>query len=585
MSLNLKSAIARFLWPGIALATAIVCGQVAETVINQNDFFNSVEGSTINELQASVKPLDNSKEIVLINIDQNSAKTVFPGKSVNAVDRKVLGELIHLLAKSRASVILSDIILAEPMPTEDPTLAQEISEAIKLNNSRIIFTAHAENGVENLDEPDNWSYDFKVAPTIKSLGKKIDIGFANPFTHDQNVLGCLIFKSDKSTGQEYIHSALLAAWRHRRIDPSEAELTDTQLLTPNWEADLGFNQELPLQWTKSQVGFKTISIENASAELRKSNFQPFTNQIVIIADIRGDDDEAFVPQHGIVKGSLILANLINTALATPSQRIHWPTDDMPKFISIIIAFLGALLLQVRKPVFIALAVLIPSASVILVPILLAKTQRLVVPMLSPFLTVAGTLLISLIFLAIQAPKKDPRVAGELTEATVLFSDLTASTEWVQKIGAVEYQKRFAAWLDMCEKSIRKHGGEVERTTGDGFIAVFPKNPIDSSPAALVTCQEILNGMIENEFEVSFGFESGPVSGGYINEAGRKVWSSSGTTVNMAKRLQSEAGKLDQMIVFGPIAARILKETSSVKSLGRHSLKGLEDEVEIFAVQE
>ena len=90
-------------------------------------------------------------------------------------------------------------------------------------------------------------------------------------------------------------------------------------------------------------------------------------------------------------------------------------------------------------------------------------------------------------------------------------------------------------------------------------------------------------MKHGELRASFGFESGPVSGGFLIESGRRVWSSSGTTVNMAKRLQSLADSVGSQIVFGPIAARVLAESHSIRSLGHHPLKGIEGDVECFAI--
>lgn len=565
----------------IAIAIATLTSFVVVTAINTNPFLNQLEQGTINYFQSIIPPLEKQSDIILVNLDKESATALGASNPAqDSINRKFHGELIDRLAKAKASVVLVDIIFEERVPEQEAEFFSNLKSAAETSSTAIIMTKEGYE-VTSDDKEDDWiGHVFDCDPGLKQFEQKFDFGMALAFHPDALVIGCLASKTDVETDKTIYHTALLTAWRHMRLNPNEAKLHDGRLHLPGWDAQVGFNNEFALQWTNGKNAFKTIPFLTALESLRKGDSAIFKDKIIIIGDTRGSD-VVEVPIHGSVPGSLVIANLVNSALAPGSQRLKWFNSDSHHIPVILFSTFMFLAVLSQKRVLQIISLLSPLIIGLLIPISFALIFHVVMPATWPFISTLTTVVIALITLAVQAPQKDTRIAGELSEATVLFSDLTASTEWVQKIGAVEYQHRFGEWLDECEKSIRKFGGHVERTTGDGFIAVFPNPPVVSCPNALKTCQEILANMTQNEFDVSFGFESGPVSGGYLIEAGRKVWSSSGTTVNLAKRLQSEAGKLNELIVFGPIAARFLKETTTVKSLGHHTLKGIEGEIEIF----
>lgn len=566
----------------ICFALAVVSTLLIETLTARSQFFNEMEGKTLTELQFVPKPIPPSPAITRIVITEADGKALSPNNSSGALPRPVIAKLILSLAKSNASVVLSDILFVDEKPGEDPEFLSQIQSALDLKNTALIFPADTVESWENPKEWDDFTDVFHVMPGLRELDGNITISMTLGLAPVQNLIGCLPFKDDGYTGVRHYHSAILAAWKHQRLDPKNTQLANRTLNLDSWEAKLGYNHELPLIWTPKREDFPSISFSEAITELNQGNDKPFQDKIIIISDGRNRDDIAIIPKHGEVPGSLAVANLINVALSPPSQRVSW-FDYTIQFNAIVVgAFMTGLLFLSRNKLLFLFGICAPFVFGLLIPYLLATTQRIIFPTIWPLMACLIPATIGAAY-SLLRPKDQIYSPGQLTEATILFSDLTSSTEWVQKIGAVEYQSRFTKWLDICEAILIIHEGHIERTTGDGFIAVFPNPPVKSSPSALKSCQEILKQMEDNhsEFDVSFGFESGPVSGGFLTESGRKVWSSSGTTVNMAKRLQSEAGKLDSQIIFGPIAARILAETTTIQSLGRHKLKGIEGEIECF----
>lgn len=529
------------------------------------------------ELQFSVKPLPPNPDIVLITVDGDSAQTLQKESPIGPLDRRIYGRLISKLAHAKVSVFLSDIIFLADVPEQDEEFFNAIKQTGQMGSMAMIFTVADIDAQPNPESMDGYDYEFAFNPRFADL--QVDLGMALAFAPDEQVIGCLPFKRDMYSNERYPHTALLATWRHLRLDPADASLTNRRLTLPSWEADLGFNKELPLVWTSEARAFPELSLTEALAKLEKEP-TVFKDKIVLLGDIRSDTDQVQVPRQGTVRGVYVLANLINSALSPPSQRVHWFDSKSHHVWITIVAWICGVAVFMRKTWLVLIAIAAPLLIGLLVPWVMATNFRIILPVIWPILSLGLTIGTGLLILVIQSPELDTRAAGNLSEATILFADLTQSTEHVQAVGALEYQEQFSHWCKMCEEVIRRKGGSIERTTGDGFIAVFPHQLIQSSHECLAACESILDKTAPG-LTPTFGFESGPVSGGYVTEAGRNVWSSTGITVNMAKRIQSLSSQLGHAIVFGPIAARSISERQKVTSLGNRKLKGIQGKTECF----
>ncbi|MBS1712204.1 MAG: adenylate/guanylate cyclase domain-containing protein [Armatimonadetes bacterium] len=575
--------IRRYQWAFASLAVALAGSFFAKWLVEQNPFFNRIEGETLTNLQFSAKPLPVNPDIFLIQITDDDGAFFSPSRPNESLDRRIIGQLFESLAKAKASVIVSDLFFVSENPESDPEFLASLRRGVAAKDSSFVFLAQDGDAFEDPSEPDQYGYTFLCLPAILELDGQADIGMALPFEPDGEVIGLVAKKVDIESGRTYFHTALLAALRHLRQNPADLKVEQDRLSVGSWDAQLGPNGELPLLWTPRGQNLASMPLRQAIKALDRGDAGQFRDKIVIVCDVRKGKDDRYVHSVGPVKGSTVVGQMVNTLLVPSSQRIRWMDFDLFQVFVVGASWLAAWLVGARNRWLIGVALALPFAFGAGVPWVAATQFRLILATVWPFLGVALSVAGALGLRALRAPRHDPRLAGELTEATVLFSDFTDSTGWVQKIGAVEYQRRYIAWLDLCEKHIRRKGGEIERTTGDGFIAVFPAGAVTSAPGCLEACQRILVEMEPGGFEVTFGFESGPVSGGYLSEAGRRVWSSSGTTVNMAKRLQTLAGDVGRAIVIGPISARVLKESEPIESLGRFQLKGIDGEVEAFAI--
>ncbi|MBX7132723.1 MAG: hypothetical protein K1X67_08620 [Fimbriimonadaceae bacterium] len=184
------------------------------------------------------------------------------------------------------------------------------------------------------------------------------------------------------------------------------------------------------------------------------------------------------------------------------------------------------------------------------------------------------------------------------QATVLFVDLKSSTPLVIKVGATEAPKILGQFLKACTQAIVSNAGHVERTLGDGVLAVFFGPPIgkDDHAAralrAIESIQSSTTGLFREvaqrygaETGFTAGIESGPLTMEFAKEPGGWSWQSFGPTVHLAKRLQEASSKVGHAIVVGPMA-RSSASGSEFKLvvIGTIDAKGFDEQIVAATLQ-
>jgi len=75
--------------------------------------------------------------------------------------------------------------------------------------------------------------------------------------------------------------------------------------------------------------------------------------------------------------------------------------------------------------------------------------------------------------ALAPPKAiTPAAAGELKQITVLFADVSGSTELIETLDPEEADKRLAPALEAMQEAVRRFEGAVIKVQGDGIMALF-----------------------------------------------------------------------------------------------------------------
>jgi class 3 adenylate cyclase len=173
------------------------------------------------------------------------------------------------------------------------------------------------------------------------------------------------------------------------------------------------------------------------------------------------------------------------------------------------------------------------------------------------------------FAAGDGPAFPPGSAADRILATVMFSDIVASTERAAEIG----DRRWRALLDSHDELVRSeldaHDGREIKTTGDGFLALF------DAPARAIRCAvAIRDGLRDVGLDVRIGLHSGEVE-----LRGSDV---GGIAVNIGARV-AESGSGGDVVVSSTVRDLVAGSGIEFADMGEHALKGVPDPWRLFAV--
>jgi class 3 adenylate cyclase len=191
---------------------------------------------------------------------------------------------------------------------------------------------------------------------------------------------------------------------------------------------------------------------------------------------------------------------------------------------------------------------------------------------------------------------DPRAAtteAEHRQLTVMFCDLADSTGLSGRLDAETYRDLILAYQQLCTRSVERYEGYVARFFGDGMLVYFgyPRAHEDETQRAIHAGIEILDGLGDlNSGEKNhdlnlaarIGIATGPVVvGDIIGDGASQESAVIGETPNVAARLQALAEM--NRIVVSPATKNLAAGEFDFRSLGEHSLKGVEQPVVAWSV--
>jgi class 3 adenylate cyclase len=163
----------------------------------------------------------------------------------------------------------------------------------------------------------------------------------------------------------------------------------------------------------------------------------------------------------------------------------------------------------------------------------------------------------------------PGPSPERVLGTVLLTDIVESTDRATELG----DRRWRALLEEHQRLVRERlerfGGREVKTTGDGFLAIF-----DGPTRAVECASAIAADMPALGLDVRAGLHTGEVE--LIGE------DIGGIAVHVAARVSALAAAGQ---VLASRTVRDLAAGSGIEfdPIGRHALKGVEDEWEIYSV--
>jgi class 3 adenylate cyclase/tetratricopeptide (TPR) repeat protein len=161
-------------------------------------------------------------------------------------------------------------------------------------------------------------------------------------------------------------------------------------------------------------------------------------------------------------------------------------------------------------------------------------------------------------------------------AAVLFVDLVGSTALVAGSDPEVVRRRVTQFFDLVSGSIAAYGGTVEKFAGDAVMAAFgiPRAHEDDAERALRAALEIRAAVSELGLECRLGIDAGEIVTGGLDST-----FATGQAVNAAARLEQLAEPNE--ILVGPGAHRLALHAVEFESVGRRSLDGFAEPVEVW----
>lgn len=165
----------------------------------------------------------------------------------------------------------------------------------------------------------------------------------------------------------------------------------------------------------------------------------------------------------------------------------------------------------------------------------------------------------------------PAPVADRVLAAVVFTDIVDSTQQAQALGDAAWNELLDAHNRAIRAELRRFRGNEVRSMGDGFLATF-----DGPGRAIQCAKAVCDAVSELGLKVRVGVHTGEVE-----FAGNDV---RGLAVHIASRI-ADLGKADDIVVSRTVKDLVAGSGFSFVDYGTHTLKGLDDEWQVFKAAE
>lgn len=187
------------------------------------------------------------------------------------------------------------------------------------------------------------------------------------------------------------------------------------------------------------------------------------------------------------------------------------------------------------------------------------------------------------------------------EAVLFYADLRSFTALADATPGRDLIHLLDDCFDCMVRPVQRHGGEVLKFMGDGLLAVFrtgeradDRRRASTCAAALAAASEALELMSEltgrrnvegkSTPALNIALHVGSVEYGNVGTATRLDFTVIGPAVNEASRIQALCKDLQQELLVSEVfAAAAERSRDHLVSLGRHRLRGVARETELFTI--
>jgi class 3 adenylate cyclase len=579
----------------IPLSVAIAATTAARLAVDRLDWPNhlekSVQLSRVDSLR--IKP---SYKIVVVAISPESGEKLGLDEGAQ-IGVAQFHEFVELLDRHEQTTVLLDVVLGAPGLQETPPLTKAGKEFAKLlkrieRTNVVLGTRFIQEkefpGLYDalLDESEpNGSKAYTQPLTVwhGPPSAKVYPGLLEYLQVSDFAFGASLARQDVRTGRLVLYAPVAAILMNRAVQPTSVEVLENEGLVVagplKWRID--GNHSVDVRYTQKRNPFHTVDFADAMLSLRNGDAAMFRDNIAVVGFV-GLADEVFTRPFGPIDGCEFKAHMVNTLLSEANRGVRWTPDWFGIAYVFLFAAGIAFSLASSSKVFATAGPLILCGLAVAAPYLSEMNWRLYLETVAPGISIAVSLIASLAMTLALGFRRDLRVAGSVAETTVLFGDVTGSTQRLVEMGSPKYRLEVERLLVRVAKVVDQHYGRLERTLGDGFIATFTGKRgalhVDRAVATVLEIQRESAG--RTVLEMRFGLETGPVTGGYVIEGGERRWSSTGRAVNLAQRIQSATSELGIVVGIGPYASMLLAERMEVVLVKAITAKGFEQTVAV-----
>jgi class 3 adenylate cyclase len=154
-------------------------------------------------------------------------------------------------------------------------------------------------------------------------------------------------------------------------------------------------------------------------------------------------------------------------------------------------------------------------------------------------------------------------------ATVLFTDIVASTRRAAELGDRRWRELLQVHDDLADRLVEGWGGRLVKTTGDGILATF------DGPGRAIGCAAALRDQLGGvDVQVRAGLHTGEVE--------LRQGDVGGIAVHIAARVMAAAGP-GEIVVSRTVRDLVVGSEVALQDRGVRRLKGVEGDWQLFAV--
>lgn len=189
------------------------------------------------------------------------------------------------------------------------------------------------------------------------------------------------------------------------------------------------------------------------------------------------------------------------------------------------------------------------------------------------------------------------LGGQITKASVLFSDIRSFTSISERLGAQETVKMLNDYFSIMVDIILENGGILDKYIGDAMMAVFgaPFSSLEDSDKAVKAGIGMLRALHQFNRErllasqepvrMGLGINTDEVLSGNIGSLKRMDYTVIGDGVNLASRLEGANKPYGTQILISEFTVAELKGSYRLREVDKIQVKGKTDPVGVFEVMD